>query len=261
MSTIGDHARHTFTQIEESGPAHRPLDFPPPVVRRGVRVNALVIVNPSTDQRQVLRGVIHRAPSSHDSELPEYAYYPVRQLQEAIYGSVWCCLVLRRSAINPHHAAGQRTSSSHRPQEDAAGVPMRAAQAPPIVWEVTRSYVAIKMVEWTRVQRLRGRHIEDPIKEIAAMQLLGNDNRHVLGSTEVLQDDNYLYSVMRYCRGGDLFGVVVAYSEQVGENGEETRMPEQMVRYWFRQILKVRDIGSYFVQLTAKYVLVCSPVN
>jgi serine/threonine protein kinase len=97
------------------------------------------------------------------------------------------------------------------------------------------------MVEWARVQRLRGRHIEDPIKEIAAMQLLGNGNPHVLGSTEVLQDDNYLYSVMRYCRGGDLFGVVVKYSEEeAGEGGEAGRMPEPMVRYWFRQILKVR---------------------
>ena len=37
----------------------RPLDFPPPVVRRGVRVDALVI-HPATGRREVLAGVIHR---------------------------------------------------------------------------------------------------------------------------------------------------------------------------------------------------------
>ena len=235
MSIIGDHARQTFCQIEESGPAHRPLDFPPPLVRRGVRINALVIVNPVTDQREMLRGVIHRAPAnipnSNNLDFPEYAYFPVRQLQEAIYGSVWCCLLLRRSNAC-------KTSSAVVKATWQTG---EGPTSQTLVWEVTRSYVAIKMVEWARVQRLRGRHIEDPIKEIAAMQLLGSGNPHVLGSTEVLQDDNYLYSVMRYCRGGDLFGVVVAYSEQESENGEEGRMPEPMVRYWFRQILKVSE--------------------
>jgi hypothetical protein len=239
MSTIGDHARQTFGQIEESGPAHRPLDFPPPVVRRGVRTNAMVIVNPVTDQREMLRGVIHRAPAitsanSNNHEFPEYAYYPVRQLQEAIYGSVWCCLLLRRAKDSTASAVNAVKASTRQTGGNSEGPSPQA-----VVWEVTRSYVAIKMVEWARVQRLRGRHIEDPIKEIAAMQLLGNGNPHVLGSTEVLQDDNYLYSVMRYCRGGDLFGVVVAYSEQESDSGEEARMPEPMVRYWFRQILKV----------------------
>ena len=41
---------------------------------------------------------------------------------------------------------------------------------------------------------------------------------------------------MPYCRGGDLFGVVVRYAE---ESGGERGMPENVARYWFRQILWV----------------------
>jgi hypothetical protein len=68
------------------------------------------------------------------------------------------------------------------------------------------------------------------------MQLLGTGNPNVLGSSDVLQDGDFLYSVMPFCRGGDLFGVVVQYAE---ENGGEAGMPEPVARYWFRQILWV----------------------
>jgi serine/threonine protein kinase len=118
----------------------------------------------------------------------------------------------------------------------AAGVEPGTPQAP-IVWEITGSHVAIKMVEWARVHHMRGRLLEDPVKEIAAMQLLGARHPHVLGSSEVLQDGDFLYSVMPYCSGGDLFGVVVQYAE---ESGGEGGMPEPVARYWFRQILWVR---------------------
>ena len=46
------------------------------------------------------------------------------------------------------------------------------------------------------------------------MQLLGNNHPNVLGSMEVLQDNNHLYSVMLFCRGGELFSVVLEVSER-----------------------------------------------
>eukprot|EP00550_Attheya_septentrionalis_P011526 CAMPEP_0198301132 /NCGR_PEP_ID=MMETSP1449-20131203/50723_1 /TAXON_ID=420275 /ORGANISM="Attheya septentrionalis, Strain CCMP2084" /LENGTH=403 /DNA_ID=CAMNT_0044003139 /DNA_START=74 /DNA_END=1281 /DNA_ORIENTATION=+ len=239
---VGPQARQTFSDVEASGVAARPLDFPPPFVRRGVRVNALV-VHPESGNRQVCSGVIHREeylagigeasesasqapPSSPQvskgSSEPHLAYWPQRRLQDAIYGSVWACLVLQRhygvAADDAAIAAGMEPGSP----------------AAPIVWEVTGRHVAIKMVEWQRVTHMRGRLLEDPVKEIAAMQLLGADHPHVLGSCEVLQDDDFLFSVMPFCRGGDLFGVVITYNE---ENGGDGGMPEPVARYWFRQIL------------------------
>lgn len=265
MEQPASHACSRFEEVAESGPPVRPLDFPPPVVRRGVRVDALVI-HPATGRREVLAGVIHREdlqaggvaagssgsgggspgraggltttagggggwdttiqqPVPQAGEKIEYvAYWPQRRLQDAIYGSVWACLLLKR-----HY--GPAADDAAR----AAGVAPGSPSAP-IVWEIVGTHVAIKMVEWARVHRARGRLLEDPIKEIAAMQLLGARHPHVLGSAEVLQDDDYLFSIMPYCSGGDLFGVVVAYAEESGGDGG---MSEPIARYWFRQILQV----------------------
>lgn len=249
-------------EAESTGPAVRPLDFPPPTVRAGVRVNALV-VHPQSGTRQVCSGVIHRedltgnfddeyaAPerqpgksalgkllkgrksvsestgSGSQSKLNRiretFAYWPQRRLQDAIYGSVWACLVLKR-----HYGVAADDAAR------AAGVEPGSASAP-IVWEITGQHVAIKMVEWSRVHHMRGRLLEDPVKEVAAMQMLqGHPN--VLSSTEVLQDKDFLYSVMPFCRDGDLFGIVVQYAE---ESGGEIGMPEPVARFWFRQILWV----------------------
>jgi serine/threonine protein kinase len=94
------------------------------------------------------------------------------------------------------------------------------------------------MVEWSRVHQARGRLLEDPVKEIAAMQLIGTECPNVLGSEEVLQDDDFLYSVMPYANGGDLFGYVVRDAELRGGEGG---MSEPVARYWFRQILEVSN--------------------
>jgi hypothetical protein len=260
----GPQAALKFDEVEASGPPTRPLDFPPPKVIAGVRVNALV-VHPETGARQVCSGVVHREDLSAKVEEPiqqskggnsnkhshrkpasniaaanssssglvhqeVLAYWPQRRLQDAIYGSVWACLVLRR-----HHGVAADDAAR------AAGVEPGSASAP-IVWELTGQHVAIKMVEWARVHHMRGRLLEDPVKEVAAMQLLGAKHPNVLGSTEVLQDRDFLYSVMPYCRDGDLFGVVVQYAE---ESGGEIGMPEPVARFWFRQILQVRPSQSY----------------
>lgn len=230
--TIDVHATQNFQQVSSVGPPVRPLDFPPPRVRPGVRVNALV-VHPETGLRQVCSGVIHRedlsvtttSASEGGGSTEVLAYWPQRRLQDAIYGSVWACLVLKRhygvAADDAARAAGLEPGSEHAP----------------IVWELSGRHVAIKMVEWARVHQMRGRLLEDPVKEVAALQLLGqHPHSNVLGSTEVLQDGDYLYSIMPYCRDGDLFGVVVQYAE---ESGGEIGMPEPVARYWFRQILRV----------------------
>lgn len=222
------HAHITFSQVIQAGEPARPLEFPAPSVARGVRVNALV-VDPESGTRQVWQGVIHREDMTVPP--PRYgghfvAYGPRRRLQDAIYGSVWACVVLRKHF-------GVAADDAAR----AAGVEPGSPQAP-IVWEITSEFAAIKMVEWARVHHMRGRLLEDPVKEVAAMQLVGAGHPHVLGAVDVLQDGDFLYSVMPYCSGGDLFGVVVKYAE---ESGGEVGMPEPVARYWFRQILWVSN--------------------
>ena len=79
------------------------------------------------------------------------------------------------------------------------------------------------------MRQLRGRHLEDPIKEISAMQLVGNYHPNVLGAIVVMEDDSYLYTVMAYCSGGDLFGRMM---------GEENHAVDEVKgRAWCRQLL------------------------
>lgn len=243
MEEIGHHAHLTYEEVAAAGTAARPLDFPPPAVDRGVRVNALV-VHPQTGTRQVCSGVIHREDLL-TSGREFVAYWPQRRLQDAIFGSVWACLVLRR-----HYGVAADDAAR------AANVEPGSPQAP-IVWEITGSHVAIKMIEWARVHQMRGQILEDPVKEVAAMQLLGVGHPHVLGSQEVLQDGDYLYSIMPYCSGGDLFGIVVKYAEQ---SGGEIGMPEPVARFWFRQILwglhHLQRLGVCHRDLSLENVLV-----
>lgn len=236
------HANLTFVDVEGNGDPARPLDFPSPIVASAVRVNALV-VNPETGTRQVCSGVIHREELATGEGF--VSYWPQRRLQDAIYGSVWACLVLRK-----HHGVAADDAAK------AAGVEPGSPKAP-FVWEITGEHVAIKMIEWARVHQMRGRYLEDPVKEVAAMQLLGAGHPHVLGSMDVMQDVDFLYSVMPYCSGGDLFGVVVQHA---AENGEEIGMPEPVARYWFRQILwglhHLQSLGVCHRDLSLENVLV-----
>lgn len=163
------------------------------------------------------------------------AYWPQRRLQDAIYGCVIACTVLVRHV-------GEAADDAARAAGYEPGHPLA-----PIVWEITNEHVAIKQVEWRRVHAMRGRLLEDPIKEIAAMQLIGNNHPNVLGSMEVLQDQEHLYSVMPFCRGGDLFGVVLEVAEKRQSNEESEGaggMSEPVARYWFRQLL----FGLHYLQ-------------
>jgi len=249
------HARINFEQVQSHGEPCRPLDFPSPVVDKGARVNAFV-VDLSSGTRSVW-SVIHRldfraaalnqqanfAPANYTSQF--IAYAPTKRLQSAIYGSVWACRVLRR-----HYGVAADDAAR------ATGVEPGSPEAP-IVWETSNELVAIKMIEWSIYHRNRGNLLEDPVKEVAAMQLIGNASPHVLGPIEVLQDSECLYVIMPYCRGGDLFGIVVKFA---GESDGDIGMPEPVARYWFRQILKglqhLQSIGVCHRDLSLENVLV-----
>uniref|UniRef100_A0A7S2P5Y1 Protein kinase domain-containing protein n=1 Tax=Leptocylindrus danicus TaxID=163516 RepID=A0A7S2P5Y1_9STRA len=197
------HSRLTFREIEVTGDPVRPLDFPPPIVHTGASDNDSRIINHRTGQPiPVQDAVLYRIPPNAGGQ-PEEGFWFRKQLKDAIYGSVWAALVVRRLY---HEAYG-------------------------FVWMTTDEYVAIKRLSWAVVHRLRGRHMEDPLKEVACLQLIGNDHPNVLGCRVVLQDKNYLYIVSPYCNRGDLFENV---THRAGDEG----LYEPEARYWFRQILQ-----------------------
>lgn len=154
---------------------------------------------------------------------PERAYWMQRTLREAIYGRVRYGIVLRRRPPSPVVTPGQPV-----PQ-----------------WEITDEKCAVKEMSWNHIRREKGRLAEDPIKEVSAMQHLRRHLEMCSGLPEILNgqeamlstnimlpldlmsDDRYLYSVMPFCDGGELFDRLDTRS----------KFSEEEARYWMLQIL------------------------
>jgi len=139
----------------------------------------------------------------------ERAYWLQRTIRQAIYGKVRQGIVLNRRSLNGE-----------------------------VIWEITNKLCAVKEMSWNYIERHRGSLAEDPIKEVSAMQYLKENDasrsaesimssEHVIMPLDLLSDERYLYSVMPYCDGGELFDRL--------EQHEKFTEPE--ARYWFRQIL------------------------
>eukprot|EP00903_Cladosiphon_okamuranus_P007070 g6871.t1 len=78
---------------------------------------------------------------------------------------------------------------------------------------VNGGYFAIKQMSLARIQSMDARNsCEDPLKEVAALQLLKTYGPHpnVIEVVEALQDNAYIYVVLPFCTGGELFSVVSA---------------------------------------------------
>lgn len=103
-----------------------------------------------------------------------------------------------------------------------------------IVFQVTKQYVAIKVNYCDRMERMKNKHAEDPLKEISAMQLIGNDHPNVMGCFEVLFDGKNLNVVMPYCGSGDLFSFLQD-SQRI--DAPQPGLPEDEARVFFRQMM------------------------
>jgi len=112
-----------------------------------------------------------------------------------------------------------------------------------VQWESTDDKVVMKISEWHKIHSMRGRHLEDPIKEISTLQMLGDYHPNVQGAREALQDDNNLYTIMSHIPGGDLYGRLVddlPCPIILEEGNEFNRHVENRARFWFGQLLEVR---------------------
>lgn len=205
-----ENASASFEDIERSGTPAAPLSFDNATVGVAERVDATVY-NPATNEVLEVSNIIYeRHP---DGRPPERAYWVGRKLKKCIFGIVKACTVLK-FRNDPH-----------------------------VCWEVTEHRAAVKIMSWQKIRELR--HVEDPQKEVAAMQFIssGGVHPHVMGTLDVLQDEEYLLMFMPYCSSGDLFGFVQ----------QATRFPEPMARYWFKQILEVRDMFGLRSRVTTRF--------
>lgn len=198
MNTGGNHS---------PGPVARPLHFPTPKVCRCETTTLSVLCN-DHGRVQTMKQVL--VPEAGSENNPSIAYAITKKLAKSTYGHVYLGAVLQRFSVEE----GQHSS---------------------VEWESTGDYVSIKMSSFRNIHASRGKRLDDPIKEIAALQHLGAYHKNVLGCVEALQDDDHLYCISRYCSGGDLYRRLMGE----GKKKSKTRRPdEQQVRVWFSQLLR-----------------------
>ena len=214
-----DNASASYDDLVMNGSPSPPLDFEQPTTGRAERVDAPVL-NPVTQEVLEVSNIIYERHA--DGRPPRRAYWVGRKLKKCIFGVVKECTLL------------QFTNNVNVP------------------WEVTPNKAAVKIMSWQKIRELE--HIEDPIKEVAAMQYVNRNgnHKHVMGLYDVLEDEDYLLMFMPFCSSGDLFSFV----QQAGQ------FPEPMARYWFRQIMEVCVFNSplCFYCLLCLRIVACSLV-
>jgi len=137
------------------------------------------------------------------------------------------------SETKHHHTNTQTNSKPKGPER---------RESTPSFFTETSKIVAVKVYPLHEIDRSQKRGSENALYEMAAMQSLGNNHPNVLGCYEVLCDGKYIYMIMPYCEGGELFQRLQNYRMlQIGNNDSKHNsgggLPEYEARYWFRQIL------------------------
>lgn len=101
----------------------------------------------------------------------------------------------------------------------------------------TNQQMAIKVYSKRLLRQLQGRTQENPLMEITALQYIGNDHPNLMGQIECCTDEENIYSVMRYCQGGELF-------DFIDENGPLTN---SQAKRMFKQLLaglqRLQELG------------------
>ena len=214
-----------FDRVRSSGPPASPPDFPGPVFQRGQRDSVLVYCEQTRtymDAENVLfRDYSRDCGGDHEQALSKVkqAYWPIPQKKkiQTIMGHVEICYILTKSAENN--------------DDDSLGEDYDEMEEDDIIFILTTQRVAVKVNYGYRMNELRSHHAEDPLKEISAMQLIGNDNPHVMGIIETLFSGDNLNVVMPYATSGDMFDMM----QRAQERGRG--LPESEARYWFRQLM------------------------
>ncbi|CAM9315996.1 unnamed protein product [Ectocarpus sp. 6 AP-2014] len=87
-------------------------------------------------------------------------------------------------------------------------------------------YFAIKELSLGHLQEMQGKTLEDPLREVSALQYLPS-HPNVLTCTEALLDENSIYIVMPFYSGGEVFDVLM----------DSGRFEEDEARLLLRQVL------------------------
>jgi serine/threonine protein kinase len=226
------HAGLRYDDVVAAGPACRPLDFPAPTVFRSEFVDLQARDHRSGTVHNLKRVLIR---SSAACGIPsDTAYLLTKKLGKSVYGSVRLCIVLKRVDKEAWLHNDDRGAKEDRQDDDDDSKES-------VEWESTDYLAAVKISEWKKIHAMRGKHLEDPIREISAMQLLGNYHPHVIGALECLQDNDCLYTLIPYLGGGDVYSRLLEFvgPRSAAAGNRAFGFDEGLSRIWFKQLLQV----------------------
>jgi serine/threonine protein kinase len=63
---------------------------------------------------------------------------------------------------------------------------------------------AIKVYSKQRLRAYHGKTQENPVKELSAMQFIG-EHEHIMSQEECCQDKDHVYSIMQFCDGRNIY--------------------------------------------------------
>jgi len=176
-TTIGEHAKFTFQEVEQHGPAidPGPQAGDPPIIKRAKRRPRVTVVQKADGSMRDEFVYLMQ-----EGEAPKFAYRRIPKLQKKTVAVKFGHVIF---AMQLHHI------QNNCYQESDVTVAIKKLHTAPFALYLERG----------------GR--ENPYHAISRMQSIGDDE-HVLSCIEALQDDKYLYTVMPFCEGKSLMDVI-----------------------------------------------------
>jgi serine/threonine protein kinase len=213
-----------YEDIEHAEPA-MPLEYPTPLIHSAQRCGVSVVDHLSGrvyDEKEV---IVEDSRGKFSAE-PTRAYLLKKRIAFCTFGVVRLAMVLEKNL---------KQDETRDCSEEAE-------------WRSTEYHVVIKVLSSERIRQNASTTSSNPLREIGALQLVGNYHPNVIGSIEALQDDENLYIVTPYCAGRDLYhklmGVrktasITSTSQQQQHPVKPLKRPSEITsRSWFRQLLQ-----------------------
>lgn len=171
-------------------------------------------------------------PCGMECDLPDVAYCVRRKICETTCGSIKLCVVLKRVNRNMGNAKAIDQNGGFDTLPGRVDLVDQSIMPEEPTWETTDEMVAVKVINLAKYRSLHGgTSLDNPINELAALQLLGNYHPNIICLVDALQNDTHLFIVTPYISGGNLSSRIVA---EIENNG---RVHESQAKIWFQQLL------------------------
>ena len=228
-----------YADMVAAGDPVDPIPFWEPHIKNGVRGKVNVI---GWEEREEERGAVelNNVLVWSPLDICEFAYAPIPDVPpiQAFYGHVQVCLKLDRRWPDDD----DDDDSLEESNEDD----VRHNDGEKIVFVATHTLVAVKVIVFDFMERTRGQIAEDPMNEIAAMQLIeATGSQNVLGCQDAIFDEGTrtLNVVMPYLRHGEVLDRIFPSNQEHQQEHERAMPPqtrglsEDLARDWMRQVV------------------------